>query len=305
MKQYDVMVLGSYFCDIIFTGIDGFPALGTEIFSDSLNVTLGGVINTVIAFHRLGVHVGWVGALGNDFFSHFVIDALHDIGVPLDLVTILSQPLRFVTVSLSYPHDRAFITYTDKSPDEIDMLAHALQQATCRHLHFASLKIDSRIPDIIRQAKARGARVSMDCQHHYYTLDDVLVCSVLSELDIFMPNADEARQLTGMDTVIQAGECLARLLPTVIIKDGERGAHVWHDGQHLQVNGVHVEAVDTTGAGDVFNAGFLSAQLEGLPLDHCLQRGNLSAALSIRGIGGAANAPTLADIAQFARELSD
>lgn len=305
MNHYDVIVLGSYFCDIIFTGIKGFPTLGTEIFSDNLNITTGGVINTVVAFHRLGMAVGWVGALGDDFFSRFVAQSLTEEGISLELVARLERPLRFVTVSLSYPNDRAFVTYTDTSPDEVALLMATLEQVSCRHLHFASLQLDPRLPQLIRHAKARNISVSMDCQHHQYTLDEPMVRDILTELDIFMPNADEARQLTGESTTLAAGRSLARFVPVVVVKDGEHGANAWRDGLHHYAKGISVDAVDTTGAGDVFNAGFLSAYLQGLSLEDCLKRGNVSAGLSTRGLGGAANAPTLADIARFAPSLVD
>ena len=69
LKAFDVLVPGHYFCDVVFTGLPAFPAPGTEIYCDDVNVVPGGVLNTVVAFKRLGVKVGWLGALGEDFLQ--------------------------------------------------------------------------------------------------------------------------------------------------------------------------------------------------------------------------------------------
>src|SRR5690349_14044108 len=116
--SFDIIIPGHYFCDLIFTGLDHFPALGTEIFGRGVAVTTGGgALNTSIALRRLGVNVGWAGMLGNDFFSQYVDNELQKEGLSDALLTRLDSPLSRVTVALSYPDDRAFVTYADTPPD--------------------------------------------------------------------------------------------------------------------------------------------------------------------------------------------
>src|SRR5512141_1872668 len=142
--HYDLLIPGDYFCDIIFTGLPRFPALGQEIFSKDVAVVPGGVLNCVFAARRLGLNVGWVGTVGDDFFSHFVLHRAHDEGIDTSLLAHCDDPQQRVTVSLSYPGDRAFISYVDPSPSTLDLLLSTLSRVTCKHLHFNGLSIDER-----------------------------------------------------------------------------------------------------------------------------------------------------------------
>lgn len=299
-QAYDILIPCHYFCDLIFSGIPGMPELGAEIYTDDLTVVPGGVMNTVAALQRLGVNVGWLGTLGNDFFSRFVAEAARSEGVPLDLIDFVERPLRQVTVALSYPTDRAFVTYVDPVPDLIAMTETALATVTFRHLHFMELRTDERIPPLLEACRARGITVSMDCQHHGETLQQPAVRAVLRQLDIFLPNATEARLLTGTTDLESASACLRAFVPYLVIKDGGAGAHAWTDGGYHHAPALTVAPItDTTGAGDVFNAGFLAAYRRGLPPAECLRWGNIAGGLSLRGHGGYSTAPTLHELQAY------
>ncbi len=297
--QYDVLIPGSYYCDLIFTGLPAFPALGTEVFTSGLTATVGGVMNSVVALRRLGVEVGWVGQVGTDFFSAFILQQAEQEGVDTSLLERLDHPFQRVTVAMSYPHDRAFLTYVDPAPSSIALVRRVLDQVSFRHLHFTGFQTDPNTPALLAEVKARGVTISMDCQHRVIEINDPLVRAVLSQLDVFMPNRAEAKQLTGEDDLHAAAQHFCALVPTVIIKDGADGAHGWHNGQHFYQPAITIEPVDTTGAGDVFNAGFLAAWLRGLPFDAALRWGAISGGLSTRGHGGASRAPTLDELAAW------
>lgn len=296
MEAYDILIPGNYFCDIIFTGIPTFPALGTEIYTQALRVVPGGVINSVVALHRLGVKIGWLGNLGNDFFSRFISELVESEGIDTSLLNRIDGPLQRVTVSLSYPHDRAFVTYVDPVPEPFDRIESALEARLFKHLHFSGLEVDERVPSMIRACHAAGITVSMDCQHRDTTLADPLAREIISLLDIFMPNASEACKLTQTATLEEAAPHLAALTPTLVVKDGARGAHAWRGNAYHQAPAIDITPLDTTGAGDVFNAGFFAAHFAGHDLPTCLRWGNISGGLSTRGYGGCSTAPTLAEL---------
>jgi sugar/nucleoside kinase (ribokinase family) len=109
-----------------------------------------------------------------------------------------------------------------------------------------------------------------------------------------MPNAREAKIIAERDTVEESLEELSRLVNMVVIKDGARGAWLAHRGQVLHAPSISAGPVlDTTGAGDCFNAGFLYGLIsERAPLDACLRYGNICGGLSVTAGGGATAAPT-------------
>jgi sugar/nucleoside kinase (ribokinase family) len=296
LTEYDILIPGNYFCDLIFTGFPQFPALGTEVYTQELTVTVGGVLNTVIAMRRLGVNVGWLGQIGSDFFSRFVLETVEKEGVDTSLLRRVDDPYQRVTVSVSYPQDRAFITYVDPATTSVEMTLEALDNLKFRHLHFTGLQLDPRTPELLKMAKARGATLSMDCQHRPVTLESPLVREILSQLTLFMPNVSEALRLTECDALPQAVNALREFVPDLIVKDGANGAFAWVNDQYHHVPAIQVECIDTTGAGDVFNAGFLTAYLEGRTVEDCLRWGNICGGLSTLGRGGTSTAPTREEV---------
>jgi sugar/nucleoside kinase (ribokinase family) len=294
--KYDILMAGNYFCDLIFSGLPAFPTLGTEVYTQNLTVVPGGILNTVVALRRLGMNVGWIGVLGNDFFSQYIREWIIKEQIDLHLVEQRDEPFQRVTVALSYPTDRAFVTYVDKPPNMIERLIQHANENDIRCLHFNSLVVDERLPEFIKACRQRGILVTMDCQHREETLEIPLVRDILSELDIFMPNAIEAQRLTQTNTLTNAMQILSEIVPMLVIKDGKHGAHALHDGKSYFSAALSLNAIDTTGAGDVFNAGFLSAHLRGYDLETCLKWGNIAGGLSTLGYGGCSTAPTLVEL---------
>lgn len=306
---FDILVPGHYFCDLIFTDVPQFPALGAEVYTGGLSIVPGGVLNTVVALRRLGVRVGWLGSLGSDLFSQFIRHWIEAEGVDTALLTTEPGDFKRVTVAISMPGDRAFLTYVDDAPDRAAMTLDALTRAhdpvRARHLHFTGLMADARTPDLLDHCHAQGMTVSMDCQYRHETLEQPLVREILSRLDWFMPNESEALRLTGTNTLEDAAARLGECVPHLLVKRGAAGASAWVMGERTDSAALALMARDTTGAGDVFNAGFLAAWLRGEPTATCLRWGNVCGGLSTQGMGGTTTAPTLAALRAYLEAEQD
>jgi sugar/nucleoside kinase (ribokinase family) len=305
--MYDILLLGNYFFDIIFSGLKEFPALGREVYSSSITSTGGAMYITATALRRLGANVGWPAIFGDDPYSQYVCDLSLKEGIDLSLARFLNEPFRRVTTSMPLHTERAFVTYIDDEPDDLyDFWLDAAQTSDYRHLHVGGIEPPEFITPIFDAARARGATVSMDCQ------DDPMLKSgcdwraLLSHVDIFMPNAREARLITGLESVEDAARKLGEWVPKVVVKDGANGAWVTTDVGLLHSPGISAgEVVDTTGAGDCFNAGFLFGRIvEGQPDEICAQYGNICGGLSVTGVGGATTAPTFDELTNWMARLN-
>jgi sugar/nucleoside kinase (ribokinase family) len=291
--SYDVLLTDGYFCDLIFTGLPELPRLGADLFGTGFDMVPGAVFYTALALHRLGVRAGWACDLGTDFASRFVLDAACREGIDDSLFRLHDRPLRRVSVSFSFAHDRGFISYQDPLPNvsPIPLIEHHRPHVVLlSHLRYG--------PDLLALAAAThayGGLVYMDCQARPETLAEPDVTAALRAVDIFAPNQNEALHLTGAAVAAQALALLAELTPLVIVKCGADGALARRGAEIARAPSIVVPVLDTTGAGDCFNAGFLDGYLRGEPLERCLRRGNICGGLSTTARGGGA-VPTAAQV---------
>ncbi|HEX9371355.1 MAG TPA: PfkB family carbohydrate kinase [Roseiflexaceae bacterium] len=276
--DYDILLLGSYFCDLIFTGLPEVPRLSLDLFGSDFDMVPGASYRTSVALKRLGLRAGWLCDFGDDFFSRFVLDMAERDGIDTSLFRLHPFPLRRVSVSFSFTHDRGFISYMDRIPPPSPI--EAVEQIRPRAVLISHLAYGDEQAALVAAAHAAGAIVYMDCQSDQATLATPGVCEALRRVDVFAPNAAEALHLTGAATVEQALARLAELAPLAVVKCGGAGAIARSGEQVARAPALPVEVFDTTGAGDCFNAGFLYGYLHGHSLDTCLRSGNISGGLA-------------------------
>jgi sugar/nucleoside kinase (ribokinase family) len=301
--DFDIVILGDYFFDQIFTGMPAFPELGREVVSEGLTATGGALFTTVVALKRLGARVGWLGTFGSDSYSRYVYELAEREGVDLSLVCHLQRPYQRVTTSVPYNGERAFITYTDDDlPDQHACWLRSLERISFRHVHVGGLMSPDDARPFRELTRSRGATFSMDCQDSPLLAQPDVCRQALALADIFLPNTREACAITGAETPDAALQALRTPGTLVIVKDGENG--VWiPDGDEAvkRVPGIDAgPVIDTTGAGDCFNGGFLYGLIcEDVPLEQCARYGNICGGLSVTGVGGADRAPTYEQLQQW------
>jgi sugar/nucleoside kinase (ribokinase family) len=299
--NYDVLLTDGYFCDLIFTGLPELPRLGADLFGTGFDMVPGAVFYTALALHRLGVRAGWACDFGDDFASRFVQEAARREGIDGSLFHLHDRPLRRVSVAFSYAHDRGFISYQDPLPNHSPI--PLIERHHPRIVLLSHLRYGPELLALTEATHACGGLVYMDCQARPETLDDPEVVAALRAVDIFAPNREEALLLTGAATTEQALARLAELTPLVVVKCGADGALARRGDEIASVPSIAVTVVDTTGAGDCFNAGFMDGYLRGQPLELCLRRGNICGGLSTTTRGGGA-LPTAAQVEEWMGRVS-
>lgn len=307
MPTLDVVAVGELNADLILTAPRITPEFGHDKPLEDYALTLGS--STALAAHglgRLGARVGFVGVAGQDAFGELVVRHLREAGVDVSRIQLRQELRTGLTVSLSEPGDRALLTY----PGSIAALRLADMDwdylRSFRHLHLASYFILTAlrqdIPALFRRAKEYGLTTSLDTGWDEAGAFGADLEEALPYVDVFLPNAEEARAITGLGDIRQALADLAQRIPTVAVKLGAQGAMAQRGEEFAQAAGFSVRARDTTGCGDAFDAGFLFGLLQGLPLSQCLTLGNACGALVATQLGGAAGFPTLTELTRFLRE---
>ncbi len=289
---FDCLVAGDANVDLLVEGVIDLQP-GTEKLASDLNLVLGGS-SAITAFNlsSLGASVTFAGVIGTDLFGRFVEEKLAGGGVDLRGLRRVPDIKSGVTIWHSYGGERAGVTYagTIALLELKDLPDELLQSA--RHLHlghyFLQTHIHADAPALFARAKYLGLTTSVDCNYDPSERWDSNLPEVLKHADLFFPNEDEALHITGEPTPEAAAHALARLAKTVVVKRGAKGALVVSSATEFEVHAVPAIAIDTTGAGDSFNAGFLAAFLKGADLRDCAAAGALAGARNVQHVGGTA-----------------
>lgn len=299
MDGFDLLVLGDANPDLVLTGGDVVPAFGqTERLVDGARLTLGGSGAIMAAgAARLGLRVAFVGVVGSDDPGMLVREHLGARGVDLRGLVVDPRGATGLSVILARTDDRAILTF----PGTIGALRGASVPrallADARHVHVASYFLQRALaqdlPDLLAQ-RAPGATCSVDPNFDPAGRWDGGLKDLLPRIDVFLPNATEAMAIAGVDDATEAARRLAEATPIVVVKDGAHGAIVAADGVVERVGPCRgVVTVDSTGAGDSFDAGFVAARLAGASPLEAAALADACGAASTRAIGGTDAQPTL------------
>jgi sugar/nucleoside kinase (ribokinase family) len=266
---------------------------GKEKLAQHLELALGGS-SAITAFNlaSLGAKVGFVGVVGTDIFGRFVRERLIAGGVDVRFLRQSEREKTGITVWFDRSGQRGGMTYLGTIPllRPADIPFGKLDGA--RHLHvghyFLLKNFHAKAPAVFAKAKRLGFTTSVDCNYDPTEKWDSNIRNVLPHIDVFFPNEQEAARLTGCKRAEDAARALGKLARTVAVKRGARGVLVFSEGELFRIPAIKVRAVDTTGAGDSFNAGFLARFLRGGSTRECAQAGIEAAARCVRKVGGTA-----------------
>lgn len=301
-----VLVAGEINVDLVFSGCAGLPAFGREILAEGFRQGPGSSsMICAIGLARLGEAVAFAGVAGQDAWGDLCVEAMREAGIDVGAVRRDAALPTGVTVALSAAHDRALVTCPGSiAALRAEDLAPALLERS-GHLHVSSYYLQRALRPGLRalfeRAREAGLSVSLDpgFDPAQRWTDDGLV-GLLEAVDVFLPNAPEACAISGEPTPERALRALANGRTRTVIKCGSAGCITLGErGETLAIPAFAVAALDTTGAGDAFDAGFLYAWRRGLALPDCLRWASACGSLSTRGVGGTASQASAADVRQL------
>lgn len=302
--RFDLVVVGELNPDLILGG-DVAPAFGqVEKLVASADLTIGssaGIFACGAA--RLGLRVAFIGLVGDDEFGHFMRVSLAERGVDTQGIYVDPALKTGLSVILSTGHDRAILTYSGTIPRlkmehiPLDLIAAA------RHLHMGSYfmldDLRPQVPALFAQARRLGLTVSLDTNYDPSERWDSGLAEALQHVDVFLPNETECRKIAGQEDLTVALDQLAARVPLLAVKLGKAGAVARRAAEEYHAASIPVQVVDTVGAGDSFDAGFLKGFLSGWDLPACLRLGAVCGALSTTRPGGTHGQPTLAEAQNY------
>ena len=261
--QFDLSVVGELNLDLVLYGLPETLEFDREHLATDLRLTLGS--SSAIFAHNFALlrnRVGFSSAIGSDPLGDLCLARLAESGADLSRVRHLAGRQTGLTVILPRKKDRYILTY------------------------FLQRALRPRVPELFRLAKQAGLTTSLDTNDDPDGRWENDVFDAIQFVDVLLPNEQEACRLAGCEDSIAAAEKLSEKVPLLVIKRGAKGVLARKGKESFEAAAPKIDAVDTIGAGDSFDAGFLHQFIRGAKIEDCLRYGNLAGALSTTRQGG-------------------
>jgi sugar/nucleoside kinase (ribokinase family) len=290
--QQEVLVIGELNVDLLLNKVKGFPTVGQEILAEEMSLTLGSSSAIFAAnLAALGHGTSFCGMIGKDMFGRYIITELNSRMVDTTLITEAENYQTGITVILNYEQDRANVTHCGAMEHFRFTDIPVGKFSSFKHLHMSSFflqkGLQQHITVLFRTAHEAGLTTSLDLQWDPDNKWEFPYESCLPYVDFFLPNEAEILALTGTSELSKAFALLGPVSNTIIVKRGINGALAYKKGVYTEAAPyLHSQFVDAIGAGDSFNAGFISSFLHGKSLHDSMLFGNLSGAMNTTATGG-------------------
>lgn len=304
-KKYDIITFGDLCVDLIMSGSDVVPQFGqVEKLVDDYDLEMGGSCSIFACqAAKLGLRVGILGRVGDDSFGRLILRRLAACGVDTRHVIVDPTLKTGVGVALCQDNDRAILTYLGSlnalHPADV---SEALL-ASARHIHHGSYFLHDNLrpsmPQIFERALEFGLTTSLDTNWDPEENWNGGLHELLPLTDIFFPNEQEARLISGASTVDAAVEAFQKQGVHLIgVKRGADGAFVACGKERLACTLPPVSSGDSIGAGDSFDAGFIAGWLRELPLDDCLAIASYCGRQVAAQVGGLRGQPDWTEVVE-------
>ncbi len=294
VKPLDVVIAGETNLDLILPGLPEALPVEVEILASNFHMTLGG--SSSILAHNLsllGARVGFASLLGDDAMGEIALTYLAESGLDTSHIARRANTRTGVTVVLPHGARRHMLTYPGVTEQIAVSDLDPSLLVSARHFHLSSLFLQTGLhaglPQLFDHLRRSGLTLSLDTNDDPSGLWSGVLPILLDKIDLLLPNEVEVQKIAGRPSLEAALDALAPRVPLIVVKCGARGALVQHGSQRDWVIPIPIDpkdVIDTLGAGDSFNAGFLRAWLDGQDPLRAAAFGNLAGALSTLRPGG-------------------
>ena len=309
MKEFDVIVVGELNVDLILNRIDSFPEMGKEKLAQDMDIILGSS-SAICASNlsSLGAKVAFIGKIGTDSFGDLVIQSFQSKGVNTDMIIRDPQLATGATIILNYGEDRAMVTHPG-AMDHLtikDISEEALIKA--RHLHFSSAFLQPGIRNdlshLFQTARKLGLTTSLDTQWDPAEEWNLDLANILPNVNVLLPNQKEAVHLTASQNIDEALNKFDAFGSEIIaVKMDNQGSLVRKNNKNTKIPAfLNKKVVDSIGAGDSFNAGFIFKYIQGKDFNACQKFANLTGAINTTAAGGTTAFENYDVVMKLARE---
>ncbi|MFC7455857.1 carbohydrate kinase family protein [Brachybacterium sp. GCM10030267] len=298
----DVLLSGTVFFDIVFTGLERLPRPGEELWSKGMGSSPGGIANLAVAAARLGLRTGLVAGFGDDAYADWMWHTMaHEEGIDLSASRRFPDFHSPLTASVATQGDRAMVTHGHDLPEPLSSLIARAPAARAAVVDLAGET--GWWADLARRGSLIFADIGYDETERWDRAD----LAPLAHCHAFTPNALEAMAYTRTESPDKAVRAVAEIVPLAVVTDGAAGTYAIDSstGEEAYCPAVPVTATDTTGAGDVFAASMVLGTLAQWPLPERLKFASLCSALAVQQFGGSLAAPGWGDITDWWRQLTD
>lgn len=303
-KKWDVYIYGDVNIDLVIPGVDHFPKPGQEEEVATMETFVGGgAALFTLGLGKLGMHPVFQGEVGDDCYGELIVQEFYKKNVDCKLLKRSKTEKTGISISFTNEKDRSFLTYRGTnariSIREIQM-DHVME---ARHIHVTGYEGTANHKEYLELLKRvkneTDATVSFDlgwdASGEWYGGIDQL----FPYIDVLFMNEMEAVHYSRKETAKEAAEIFAQSCGIAVIKMGRLGSLAVKKGTYYEAASFAVRAVDTTGAGDSFNAGFIYGFLNGFDPQTCLEYGNGCGALNVTALGGNTGFPDKETLHQF------
>ena len=299
--MYDVLCLGITCCDLTFAGLNVLPELGKEYACKEFYIKPGGAANTPVALTKLGVKTLYASIIGKDHLGNIIFTYLQNTG--LDMSAVLHSDEYHTNVTAVFPigDERAFASYFPEYDNRILIESLKKNIPFCRHVHaYVDDCINIPIIDIVKENN-KSLSVDMGFNEKIRIID---IENVLRNCEIFFANEMEANGLTEKTDVYEALEEIMKYAKTAVIKRGSKGSIMMTGGELYKIPPIEKVCVkDTTGAGDLYSAGFIYGIIKGWDMHKSALFASASSTLGVTFYGGMDEEYKLENILQVSSYL--